>query len=218
MFPRSVCRHPEFALVPAMEYRQPSRRAGFRTDNFYRGIFALPGAAADWQIHPAVVWRRTGGLDDLPVVFSDAVAGRVRLCAFHLRPVSAAPPGNIASGTARRGAGAVAHHPRRCLEAGGRRESDPANSGPAGRVHRPAVFRPLGHRSPDATLVQPHQPRRLSLPALRALERRLIAGAGQLSGLFRDPFHAQGAGDIVGLGTGVVCHRLRRLRGETVAD
>ena len=70
------------------------------------------------------------------------------------------------------------------------------------REHRPAVFRPLRHRPADAALVQPHASRRFPFPALRALEHRLAAGAGQLSGLFRDAFHAQDAGAAVGMGTG----------------
>ena len=60
------------------------------------------------------------------------------------------------------------------------------------------------------------KPGRVALPALRALERRLAAGAGQLSLLLRDAFHAQDAGRDVGVGTGGLCALLRVLRGETV--
>ncbi len=41
----------------------------------------------------------------------------------------------------------AAHHPRRLVEAGRRRQPDAADSRPAGRVPWSAVFRPLVHRS-----------------------------------------------------------------------
>ena len=110
----------------------------------------------------------------------------------------------------------AAHYAGRFLEAGRGRKPDPANPRSAAGVPGPAVFRPLGHRPPDATLVQPHASRRFPFPALRALEHRLAAGAGQLSDLFRDAFHARDAGAVVGLGTDPVCRRLRPLRPETV--
>ena len=207
----------EFALAIKRKHRQNSRHVRLRADDFYRGIFAFPSPAADRQIHPAVVRRRDRRLDDLHVVLPDAAVGRLRLRAFYLPLAEAAPPGDSASGPARRGVGPAAHYARRFVEAGRRRKSNVANPRPADCEPWPAVFRPLVHGSPDATLVQPHEPRRVALPALRAFECRLIAGARQLSGLFRNPFHAQSAGCAVGMGTGPVCRRLRLLRNQTVA-
>ena len=41
-------------------------------------LSSFPGATADQQVHPAVVWRLSGGLDDLHVVLPDAVVLRLR--------------------------------------------------------------------------------------------------------------------------------------------
>src|SRR2546425_1562785 len=61
-----------------------SRHARVCIDDFHWGIPALPGPAADRQIYSALVWRRTGRLDYLHVVFPNVAVGGLRLCAFHL--------------------------------------------------------------------------------------------------------------------------------------
>jgi len=146
-------RWPEFALAAGRERRQHSRHAGFCTDNFHWSIPAFPGPAFDRQVHPAVVWRWNRNLDGLPVVFPGTPAGRLCLRTFQLPLAQAAAPSDGASGPARHGPGAPAHHARRCLETNRGRKSNVTNSRPAHRVPGTAVFRPLGHRSADATLV-----------------------------------------------------------------
>src|SRR5689334_11504347 len=49
------------------------------TDDLYRRISALPGAALDWQVHPALVWRGTECLDHVHAVFPSHVVGWLRL-------------------------------------------------------------------------------------------------------------------------------------------
>src|SRR5436309_2237370 len=48
-------------------------------NHFYRSIPALPGAAADREIYPSLVRRRSGSLDHVHVVLSSGAAGWLRL-------------------------------------------------------------------------------------------------------------------------------------------
>src|ERR1051326_5348778 len=65
--------------------------------HFFRSIPALSGAAIDWKIHPPLVRRRSGSLDDLHVVLSGAAADGICLRAFYFALAQAALPGNSAS-------------------------------------------------------------------------------------------------------------------------
>src|SRR6476646_5013455 len=94
------------------------RHAGVCVDDFYRGLPALPGAASDCEVHPAVVWRRAGGLDDLHVVFPGIAAGRLRLCAFPLTLAETPRTGLGAFDRPGRGSGTAADHSICNLETG----------------------------------------------------------------------------------------------------
>ena len=60
-------------MTPAMSFfhgrlgRQANE--GFRSDDFSGGVPVVPGATPDRQVHPALVRRHSGGLDDVHVVF-----------------------------------------------------------------------------------------------------------------------------------------------------
>jgi hypothetical protein len=76
-----------------------------------------------------------------------------------------------------------------------------------------AVFRALINRPVDATMVQSRKSRRVALSPLRAFKYRVTAGTSKLSILFRTSFHAQSAGNFLGLGPG----SLRGLRWSVCA-
>jgi len=107
----------------------------------------------------------------------------------------------------------VAHHPADAWKPEAA-ESDPANSGPAGRViglpyssSRPPVLMHTGSAAPAPA----------SLLRLYALSTPLIAGAGQLSGLFRTHFTRKAQATLWGWDW-CGMPSVAPLRGETVAD
>jgi len=106
--------------------------------------------------------------------------------------------------------------PRRGLEAGEPGFADVADRVAAGGDGGAAVLRAERDESAPAEVVRDRASARGGLPALRALERRLAAGAGQLPVLRRDPSHAQSPGRVVGGGTGGLRGLLRPVRGSGV--
>src|SRR5207248_1760439 len=111
-----------------------------------------------------------GRLDNLPFIFSGAVARGLSVCAPELAPAHAARANHRPSRAFGRGPSAAADYSGRFLETGGQRESNLANSEPVDRLHRPALFRALLDWSVDAALVQPHSSRAFALPALRVIQ------------------------------------------------
>ncbi len=193
-----------------------SAHAAVRVDDFYGRLSAVSGAAAHSQVHPPLVRRRPRRVDHLHVVFPGVAAGGLRLRLPDL-PLAQTPcPGYRPPGAAGIGAGSPARHTFGCLETNRRRKPGAPDSGLAAGNRRPALLRAIHHRSPDAAMVQPRQPRPLALSALRALQCRLPAGTGELPLLFRDALHPQSPGVILGVGFAGVCPLLWRLRREIV--
>ena len=54
-----------------------------RGNDFSERVSSVSGAANHQQDDPALVRRRTSGLDRVHVVFSGYAAGRLRVCAFY---------------------------------------------------------------------------------------------------------------------------------------
>jgi hypothetical protein len=119
------------------------------------------------------------------MLFFQTAARRIRVCPFLHQVAEAEIPGGTAPRAACPGAGAAPDHAGRQLETAGGRRSDVAYPGAAHRQLGAALFCALGHRAIDAAVVQPDQSRPLALPALRPVERRLVAGLAQLSVFFR---------------------------------
>ena len=67
------------------------------------------------------------------------------------------------------------------MEAGWQRESDAGDRSPSRGDHRSAISPGLGFMPSPATLVQQGPSRRVTLPAVCAIQSRLSLGAGLLS-------------------------------------
>src|SRR6266545_7553675 len=102
------------ALRAAADYN--SRHACLRADHCFRRVSALSNPAAHWQIHPALVRRRAGSVDDLPAVLPGLAARRLRLRSCQFAVSQTARASRRAFDFARRRAGVVANYTGRFLE------------------------------------------------------------------------------------------------------
>ena len=57
-------------------------QGSIRNHDFSQRLSSFLGAASAWQVHPALVWRGSGGVDHVHVVFSSAAARRIRVRAL----------------------------------------------------------------------------------------------------------------------------------------
>jgi len=190
----------------------PSATYGsFCAYDFHRGVSPVSGPAADREVHSAVVWRRPGGLDDVPVVLPDAAARGLRVRPSVDFAADPAPAGDVARGIAPLVARAAPDHASGELEGPRGRRPQREDSPAADRHDRPAVFCPLLDRAPDPAVVQPDQSGAVTVPALRPVERGFVARAPELPRVFRGEVHAARPGQPMVGRAGAVRGLLRLL-------
>ena len=159
---------------------EPVPDAPLRRHHLRQRLPAVPGAAGHREADPAVVRRLGGGLDHVPRLLSDGAARG--LCVRRLRraPARRARAGEVAHAAARRVRRAASDRSRRLLEADRRRESVVADPGPARGDHRAAVLPAVDDEPAGPGLVRARAARREPVPAVRAVESRVDAGARRL--------------------------------------
>jgi len=134
-----------------------------------------------------VVRRESWRVDGVPPLLSNVAARWLRVCAFFLDAAEAPRAGRAPLLPPPAVPRAAPHHSERSLEIPRHRRSDVAHSPATHRYDRAPLLRPLRHRSFDAAMVQRHQSRRLSLPALRPLQHRFPPRTPELSNFLRGP-------------------------------
>jgi hypothetical protein len=199
----------------------PERRRphdSVRAHDFSGSIPTLPSAADDGEVHPAVVRRRTGGLDGLPAFLSGLPARGLRLCARAVAVFFQAHTGDDACGIARGRAVLFADRAGCALGAANGREPYRADSAAVDGLPGAAVLCAFFDRAAVAGVVQPMPAGRDALPLVCAFQRRFVVGADQLPVCLRAGVDAAGAGRNLGLEFRSVCPALRRLCVAAVAS
>lgn len=169
-----------------MHLRQPfvlsqNDYATVRFYNFLERVSSLPNSTADRSLCPAMVWRRSVDLDHVHVVLSASAACRLCVLAFAERETNRSVTGRDTY----RHVGSIAFvssdHSFQCLETDCRPITFLADSVAAiGDRGRPLLYA-LNDRAVAATVVQLHFASRVSLPFVRALQRRLAISVAELS-------------------------------------
>ena len=150
--------------------------------------------------------RRLGdGLDHVPGLLPDRAAGGLRVLGPGRAPAVDAGAGEAAHRAAARLAGRAADHPGGALEAGRRREPVVADPGHAGRDDRAALLPAVDDQPDGAGVVLAGAAGSEPVPAVRAVEPGVDAGAGRL------PVPARALGAHARAGDRLV-GRLRALR------
>ena len=188
------------------------RHAVARRNDIPKRLPAVPGPARHCQADPAVVRRRGSGVGDLPGLLP--VGAAVRLCLFRLDDAAAHPAqaGLAAHCAARREPSDDSDHPRGALEARRRwRGTLAADTGPARRHDRPAIFPAFDHEPSGASLVLAELPACRAVPAVRAVEFRIAARPAFIPGAGR-AFPAACRAVVA------MVHRLLRLRAVVRGD
>src|SRR5215212_5172540 len=181
-----------FRLSPTLRHH-----ASFCAHDIHGSISVVSGTATDWKIHPALVWRGAGCVDDLPAFLPGPFARRLCLRAFFVKAADAPTAGDRAPDSVGVVACVAADHAVRKLEGARRRRSEPADSVAADGDDRAAVFRAVLDRPPDAAVVQPDESGCLTVSPLRAFERGLAPRVVELPNFFRGEVPASYPGDDV---------------------
>jgi hypothetical protein len=150
-------------------------------DDISQCVFAVSSAAVDRTVHFALFRRKPCRLDDVPIVLSISIVGRIRLRPFDCVLVLATLAMHHSFGR---------HHSVHVfasdftsvgLDACRIRRSCLADSVIAFAMYRSAIFVALGHRAVDPKLVQSDTSNLGALSIIRAIQRRIIAGPVDLS-------------------------------------
>src|SRR5262245_50074769 len=159
----------------------PPNHGSLCAHDLHGSISLVSSSASDRQVHPAVVRRRARSMDDVPALFPDGAAWRVRVRAFYLDATDAPPTGNRALHSARAVGCAAADHAFRELEGARGRRSELAHSPAADGDDRVAVFRSLLDGAAHAAMVQSNQPGSFAVSPVRFVECRIAARVAELS-------------------------------------
>ena len=133
------------------------------------------------EADPAVVRRLGGRLDDVPRVLPDDTARGLRVLRSRRAPAAAARADpDCTRRSCSLSLARAADRARRALEADGHREPVVADSRPARRDDRTALLPAVDDEPAGAGVVRARASRHESVPAVRAVEPRVDAGARRL--------------------------------------
>lgn len=197
-----------------------SRKSPVWNYDFSQRISSLLGAASAWQVHPAMVWRGSSGVDNVHAIFSSTAGRRLRLRSL-AKPIeitrTGVPPLRGCSEFARPFRVSCSHlefsdHPRFKLETAGCGSSGISDRDTAQRQRGFALFRPLINGAPSPSLVLASVWKRFSLPALFPFEPGFLPFTPGISNPVRTRIDVEIAGLVLVFGVSHVRYQLHVLR------